>query len=109
MFGRFELSARRAGFLQRPERLLSRHPKGCGPGLSADRDRHYAKVAFAKLYDRSTLITAAEILNDRVAPLYDEHGNRLSHMLTDRGTELPAYPCGSSKSSARRGFTVCIT
>src|SRR5215831_255919 len=28
----------------------------------------YAKVAFAKLYDRKTPITAAEILNDRVVP-----------------------------------------
>jgi hypothetical protein len=34
----------------------------------------YTKVAFAKLYDRKTQITAAEILNDRVAPLNDEHG-----------------------------------
>src|SRR5207237_427397 len=32
----------------------------------------YAKVAFAKLYDRKTPITAAEILNDRVVPFYDE-------------------------------------
>jgi transposase InsO family protein len=51
----------------------------------------YAKVAFAKLYDRKTPITAAEILNDRVVPFYDEHGIRLSRMLTDRGTEF----CGS--------------
>jgi hypothetical protein len=36
-------------------------------------------------------ITAAEILNDRVVPFYDEHGIRLSRMLTDRGTEF----CGS--------------
>ena len=35
----------------------------------------YAKVAFAKLYDRKTPITAAEILNDRVVPFYDEHGD----------------------------------
>jgi hypothetical protein len=41
----------------------------------------YAKVAFAKLYDRKTPITAAEILNDRVVPFYDEHGIRLSRML----------------------------
>jgi hypothetical protein len=33
-------------------------------------------------------ITAAEILNDRVVPFYDEHGTRLSRMLTDRGTEF---------------------
>lgn len=48
----------------------------------------YAKVAFAKLYDCKTPITAAEILNDRVVPFYDEHGIRLSRMLTDRGTEF---------------------
>src|SRR5262245_54764997 len=51
----------------------------------------YAKVALAKLYDRKTPITAAEILNDRVVPFYDEHGIRLSRVLTDRGTEF----CGS--------------
>jgi hypothetical protein len=51
----------------------------------------HAKVAFAKLYDRKTPITAAEILNDRVVPFYDEHGIRLSRMLTDRGTEF----CGT--------------
>jgi len=63
----------------------------------------YAKVAFAKLGacprarrsrdpgDRKTPITAAEILNDRVVPFYDEHGIRLSRVLTDRGTEF----CGS--------------
>jgi hypothetical protein len=32
----------------------------------------YAKVAFTKLYDRKTPITAAQILNDRVVPFYDE-------------------------------------
>jgi transposase len=51
----------------------------------------YAKVAFAKLYDRKTPITAAELLNDRVVPFYDEHDIRLSRLLTDRGTEF----CGS--------------
>src|SRR5262249_36156757 len=48
----------------------------------------YAKVAFAKLYDRKTPITAAEILNDRVVPFYDEHGIRQCRVLTDRGTEF---------------------
>src|SRR5215475_2557935 len=51
----------------------------------------YSKVAFAKLYDRKTSLTAAEILNDRVVPFYDEHGIRLSRVLTDRGTEF----CGT--------------
>ena len=48
----------------------------------------YAKVAFAKLYDRKTPITAAAILNDRVVPFYDEHDIRLCRVLTDRGTEF---------------------
>src|SRR5689334_17217231 len=51
----------------------------------------YAKVAFAKLYDRKTSITAAELLNDRVVPFYDEHEVKLQRVLTDRGTEF----CGS--------------
>ena len=51
----------------------------------------YAKVAFAKLYDRKTPITAADLLNDRVLPFYDEHGVKLQRVLTDRGTEF----CGS--------------
>lgn len=51
----------------------------------------YAKVAFAKLYDRKTPITAADLLNDRVLPFYDEHGVVLQRILTDRGTEF----CGT--------------
>jgi len=43
----------------------------------------YAKIAFDKLYDRKTPITAAEILNDRVVLFYDEHGILLSRVLTD--------------------------
>src|SRR6266536_3055446 len=56
----------------------------------------YAKVAFAKLYDRKTPVSTREILNDRVVPFYDEHGIRLSRVLTDRGTEF----CGSESHPA---------
>lgn len=52
----------------------------------------YAKVAFAKLYDRKTPITAADLLNDRVIPFFDEHGVALQRMLTDRGTEYCGNP-----------------
>ena len=48
----------------------------------------YAKVAFAKLYDRKTPITAADLLNDRVVPFYEAHDIKLSRVLTDRGTEF---------------------
>ena len=52
----------------------------------------YSKVAFAKLYDRKTPITAAEILNDRVLPFFEGHGIALSRVLTDRGTEYCGNP-----------------
>jgi len=52
----------------------------------------YAKVAFAKLYDRKTPITAADLLNDRVVPFFDEHDVKLCRMLTDRGTEFCGTP-----------------
>jgi transposase InsO family protein len=52
----------------------------------------YAKVAFAKLYDRKTPITAADLLNDRVIPFFDEHDIPLCRVLTDRGTEYCGNP-----------------
>src|SRR5206468_12943645 len=52
----------------------------------------YAKVAFAKLYDRKTPITAADLLNDRVLPLFEEHDAKLQRVLTDRGSEFCGNP-----------------
>src|ERR671916_1357246 len=51
----------------------------------------YSKVAFAKLYDRKTALTAADLLNDRVVPFFDAQEVKLCRVLTDRGTEH----CGS--------------
>jgi transposase InsO family protein len=52
----------------------------------------YSKLAFAKLYDRKTPITAADLLNDRVVPFFDEREVKLSRVLTDRGTEYCGNP-----------------
>ena len=52
----------------------------------------YSKAAFAKLYDRKTPITAADLLNDRVVPFFDEKEVKLSRVLTDRGTEYCGNP-----------------
>ncbi len=52
----------------------------------------YAKVAFAKVYDRKTPLEAADLLNDRVVPFFDEHGVRLQRILTDRGTAFCGNP-----------------
>jgi hypothetical protein len=49
-------------------------------------------MAFAKLYDRKTPITAADLLNDRVVPFFDEKEVKLLRVLTDRGTEYCGNP-----------------
>ena len=54
----------------------------------------YSKVAFAKLYDRQTALTAADLLNEQVIPLFEAHEVPLNRILTDRGTEY----CGSPDS-----------
>ena len=47
----------------------------------------YSRVAFAKLYDRKVALTAADMLNDRVIPFFEEQEIPLLRGLTDRGTE----------------------
>ncbi len=47
----------------------------------------YSKVAFAKLYTRKTALTAADLLNDRVVPWFEQQDVPLLRILTDRGTE----------------------
>ena len=54
----------------------------------------YAKVGFAKLYTTKTPITAADMLNDRVLPFYEQHQLPLLRILTDRGTEY----CGKAET-----------
>src|ERR1700761_278420 len=52
----------------------------------------YSKVVCAKLYDRKTPITAADVLNDRVLPLFESHAVKLTRLLTDRGSEYCGNP-----------------
>jgi len=51
----------------------------------------YSRVAFAKLYDRKNALVAADRLNDKVLPFYQQHDIPLMRNLTDRGTEY----CGA--------------
>lgn len=51
----------------------------------------YSRVAFAKLYDQKHALVAADMLNDRVVPWFENQGVRLLRVLTDRGSEY----CGN--------------
>ena len=61
----------------------------------------YGKVGFAKLYDRKTPLTAADLLNDRVIPFNEEHEIPLQRVLTDRGTEY-------SGTHDRHEYELCL-
>ena len=52
----------------------------------------YSKLGIAKLYDRKTPLTAADLLNDRVVPFFAEHDVTLLRVLTDRGSEYCGNP-----------------
>lgn len=54
----------------------------------------YSKVGFAKLYTTKTPITAADLLNDKVLPFYENHQLPLLRILTDRRTEY----CGKAET-----------
>lgn len=51
----------------------------------------YSRVAFAKLYTTKSAITAADVLNDRVLPFFEQQDIPLLRILTDRGREY----CGT--------------
>ena len=82
--------------LRRSGHLLRRTLKGVGRVYQQTAIDTYSKLGFAKLYDSKTPITAADMLNDRVIPFFDEHAIVVSRVLTDRGTEY----CGNPQTHA---------
>ena len=56
----------------------------------------YSRVAMAKLYTDKSAITAADMLNDKVLPWFEEQSIPLLRILTDRGTEY----CGKIENHA---------
>jgi transposase InsO family protein len=52
----------------------------------------YSKWAAAKLYTTKTPITAADLLNNRVLPVFDEQGMGMIRVLNDSGTEYCGKP-----------------
>lgn len=47
----------------------------------------HSNVGFAKVYKEKTAITAADLLNDKALPFFDEHGIAVLRVLTDNGRE----------------------
>jgi len=52
----------------------------------------YSKLALCKLYTMHTALAAADMLNDRVIPFFEEQEIPLLRILTDRGSEYNGTP-----------------
>ena len=88
---RGEIETHHPGYLGAQDTYYVGTVKGVGRIYQQTFIDTYAKVAFTKLYDRKNSLVAADLLNDRVLPFYEEHQIPLLRMLTDRGTEY----CGA--------------
>lgn len=82
-----EIETEHPGYLGSQDTYYVGNIKGVGRIYQQTFIDTYSKVAIAKLYDRKNALTAADALNDRVLPFFEEHGIPLLRILTDRGTE----------------------
>lgn len=86
-----EIETEHPGYLGSQDTYYVGNIKGVGRIYQQTFIDTYCKVAQVKLYDRKHAITAADMINDRVLPFYEEQGIPLLRILTDRGSEF----CGN--------------
>lgn len=86
-----EIETYHPGYLGAQDTYYVGYIKGVGKIYQQTFIDTYSRVAFAKLYDRKNALVAADTLNDKVLPFYQQHDIPLMRILTDRGTEY----CGA--------------
>lgn len=89
-----EIETEHPGYLGAQDTYYVGNIKGVGRIYQQSFIDTYSKVALVKLYDRKNALTAADMLNDRVLPFFEEHGVPLLRILTDRGSEF----CGNRET-----------
>ena len=82
-----EIETAHPGYLGSQDTFYVGNLKGVGRIYQQTFVDTYSKVAFAKLYTTKTPITAADILNDKVVPYFEQQELPMLRILTDRGTE----------------------
>lgn len=82
-----EIETFHSGFLLGQDTVYVGWIKGIGKIYQQTGIDTFSNVAFAKVYLEKTALTAADFLNDKVLPFFDEQGVSLMRTLTDRGTE----------------------
>ena len=82
-----EIETAHPGYLGSQDTFYVGNLKGVGRIYQQTFVDTYSKVALCKLYTTKTPITAADTLNDKVLPYFEQHGLPMLRILTDRGTE----------------------
>jgi transposase InsO family protein len=82
-----EIETSHPGYLGSQDTFYVGNLKGVGRIYQQTFVDTYSKIAFCKLYTTKTPITAADILNDRVLPYFEQNELPMLRILTDRGTE----------------------
>ena len=82
-----EIETQHPGYLGSQDTFYVGNLKGVGRIYQQTFVDTYSKVAFAKLYTTKTPITAADMLNDKVLPYFEQYDLPMLRILTDRGTE----------------------
>jgi transposase InsO family protein len=86
-----EIETEHPGYLGAQDTFYIGNLKGVGRIYQQTFIDTYSKVAMVKLYDRKNALVAADMLNDKVIPFFEDHGIPLLRVLTDRGSEY----CGN--------------
>jgi transposase InsO family protein len=89
-----EIETEHPGYLGSQDTFFVGTLKGVGRIYQQTFVDTYSKIAFAKLYKMKTAITAADLLNDKVLPFFEDNNVPMLRILTDRGTEY----CGKLES-----------
>jgi transposase InsO family protein len=86
-----EIETEHPGYLGAQDTYYVGNIKGVGRIYQQTFIDTYSKVAMVKLYDRKHALTAADMLNDRVLPWFEQEDIPVLRILTDRGSEY----CGN--------------
>ncbi len=87
-----EIETHHPAFLLGQDTYYVGYIKGVGKIYQQTGIDTYSNIGFAKVYGEKNAITAADFLNDKVLPFFDDHGMALLRTLTDRGTEYCGIP-----------------
>ncbi|HYA88842.1 MAG TPA: IS481 family transposase [Nitrospirota bacterium] len=87
-----EVESPHPGFLLAQDTCYVGYIKGVGKLYQQTGIDTHSNIGFAKVYAEKTSITAADFLNDRVLPFFDDQGIGVLRILTDNGAEYCGRP-----------------